>query len=43
MKARDFGIPFEGRCGKYNAITDVSGVEVGFRTDRKSVGRERVF
>ena len=32
MKARDFGIPFEGRCGKYNAITDVSGVEVGFRT-----------
>lgn len=31
-RARDLGIPFEGICGKYNAITDVSGVEVGFAT-----------
>ena len=25
MRARDFGIPFSGECGKYNAITDVPG------------------
>lgn len=30
MRARELGIPFEGECGKYNAITDVGGVEVGF-------------
>ena len=32
VRARDLGIPFSGECGKYNAITDVSGVEVGFST-----------
>ena len=32
MRARELGIPFEGRCGKYNAITDVDGVGVGFST-----------
>ena len=32
MRARDLGIPFEGRCGPCNAITDVAGVEVGFCT-----------
>jgi len=26
------GIPFEGTPGKWNAITDVAGVEVGHRT-----------
>ena len=26
------GIPFKGQCGKYNAITDVAGVEVGYST-----------
>lgn len=31
-RARDLGIPFQGECGKYNAITDVKGVEVGFST-----------
>jgi L-aminopeptidase/D-esterase-like protein len=31
-RARDLGIPFEGTPGKYNAITDVQGVEVGFST-----------
>jgi D-aminopeptidase len=31
-RARDIGIPFEGVTGKYNAITDVKGVEVGFST-----------
>jgi L-aminopeptidase/D-esterase-like protein len=32
MKARELGIPFEGETGKYNAITDVEGVEVGHCT-----------
>lgn len=32
MRARDLGLPFAGVCGKYNAITDVPGVEVGYAT-----------
>ena len=31
-RARDIGIPFDGAPGKYNAITDVAGVEVGHTT-----------
>lgn len=31
-RARDLGIPFEGTTGPLNAITDVKGVEVGFKT-----------
>ena len=31
-RAREIGIPFEGIPGKFNAITDVKGVEVGFST-----------
>lgn len=31
-RARDIGIPFKGITGKYNAITDVKGVEVGYST-----------
>jgi len=31
-RARDLGIPFEGSPGPNNAITDVTGVEVGFST-----------
>ena len=31
-RARDIGIPFEGSTGKYNSITDVKGVEVGYST-----------
>jgi L-aminopeptidase/D-esterase-like protein len=31
-RARDIGIPFDGLPGKYNAITDVVGVEVGHTT-----------
>ena len=31
-RARDLGIPFEGSTGKYNAITDVEGVTVGYST-----------
>ena len=31
-RARDIGIPFNGTAGKFNAITDVKGVEVGYST-----------
>jgi D-aminopeptidase len=31
-RARDIGVPFEGTPGPLNAITDVSGVTVGFTT-----------
>lgn len=31
-RARQWGIPFDGTPGKYNAITDVAGVEVGHVT-----------
>lgn len=31
-RARDLGIPFEGVPGPFNAITDVSGVTVGYAT-----------
>ena len=31
-RARDLGIPFEGTPGRFNAITDVDGVEVGHAT-----------
>lgn len=32
VRARDIGIPFMGTTGKFNAITDVKGVEVGYST-----------
>jgi D-aminopeptidase len=32
QRARDFGIPFDGRPGTWNAITDVPGVTVGETT-----------
>jgi D-aminopeptidase len=31
-RARDLGIPLDGTPGKFNAITDVPGVEVGYST-----------
>jgi L-aminopeptidase/D-esterase-like protein len=31
-RARDIGIPFDGLPGRFNAITDVAGVEVGYST-----------
>lgn len=31
-RARDLGVPFEGTPGRWNAITDVPGVEVGYTT-----------
>ena len=32
FRERDLGIPFDRNPGPFNAITDVSGVEVGYRT-----------
>ena len=31
-RARDLGVPFDGAPGRWNALTDVPGVEVGLRT-----------
>src|SRR5262249_28613565 len=41
-RARDLGIPFEGKPGRQNAITDVRGVEVGHVTLIAGKGRLRV-
>src|SRR2546423_6194924 len=30
VRARDLGVPFDGTPGKFNTITDVAGVEVGY-------------
>jgi D-aminopeptidase len=38
-RARDIGIPFDGIPGKYNAITDVAGVEVGHTTIIEGTGK----
>lgn len=38
-RARDLGIPFNGKPGKYNAITDVKGVEVGYSTIISGTGK----
>ena len=37
-RARDLGLPFDGTPGRYNAITDVPGVEVGFCTIKRGSG-----
>jgi D-aminopeptidase len=36
--ARDLGIPFDGETGPDNAITDISGVEVGHKTIIEGAG-----
>ena len=41
-RARDLGIPFFGKPGKYNAITDVKGVEVGHSTIISGKGKNIV-
>ncbi|PHM54351.1 DmpA family aminopeptidase [Xenorhabdus sp. KK7.4] len=41
-RARNFGIPFSGATGKYNAITDVNGVTVGYSTIIKDNGKLEV-
>ena len=38
-RARELGIPFDGTTGPLNAITDVAGVEVGFKTLVSGEGR----
>ncbi len=42
VRARDLGIPFEGTPGKFNAITDVPGVEVGYTTLISGEGKLQV-
>lgn len=39
QRARDIGIPFNGKPGKFNAITDVAGVEVGYSTIISDTGK----
>ena len=41
-RARDLGIPFTGTPGKFNAITDVAGVEVGYKTIIEGKGKLEV-
>jgi L-aminopeptidase/D-esterase-like protein len=38
-RARDLGIPFSGTTGKFNSITDVPGVEVGYSTLVRGSGK----
>jgi L-aminopeptidase/D-esterase-like protein len=42
VRARDLRIPFDGNPGKFNAITDVPGVEVGYTTLISGEGRLEV-
>lgn len=39
LRARDLGLPFTGRTGPLNAITDVDGIAVGFQTIREETPR----
>ena len=41
-RARDLGVPFDGKPGQYNAITDVKGVEVGHTTLISGTGKLQV-
>jgi len=41
-RGRGLGIPFEGTPGRWNAITDVEGVEVGYATIIKGSGKLQV-
>tara|TARA_B110000503_G_scaffold35565_2_gene58148 strand:+ start:2698 stop:3870 length:1173 start_codon:yes stop_codon:yes gene_type:complete len=41
-RARDLGVPFSGTTGKFNAITDVKGVEVGYSTLIEGEGENNV-
>jgi D-aminopeptidase len=41
-RARDLGVPFDGTPGPLNAITDVKGVEVGYRTMISGEGKLQV-
>ncbi len=41
-RARDVGVPSDGTTGKFNAITDVGGLEVGFTTLISGDGKSAV-
>jgi L-aminopeptidase/D-esterase-like protein len=41
-RARDLGVPFEGKTGQYNAITDVKSVEVGYTTLISGEGKQAI-
>ncbi|GAB3957638.1 P1 family peptidase [Spirosoma harenae] len=41
-RGRDLGIPFNGKPGKFNAITDVPGVLVGYTTRIEGAGAWKV-
>ena len=41
-RSRDLGVPFDGKTGEWNAITDVQGVEVGYRTLIAEAGAKAV-
>lgn len=41
-RARDLGVPFNGKTGTFNAITDVKGVEVGYSTIISGSGNNKV-
>ncbi|NUY79511.1 P1 family peptidase [Flavobacterium sp. MAH-1] len=41
-RAREFGIPFDGKTGIHNAITDVPGVLVGYKTLISGSGKKAV-
>ncbi len=41
-RARDLGVPLAGQPGQWNAITDVQGVEVGYRTLNSGEGANAV-
>jgi L-aminopeptidase/D-esterase-like protein len=41
-RARDLGVPFDGTPGRWNAITDVKGVEVGVTTLISGEGKLQV-
>ena len=41
-RARDLGVPFDGTPGSFNAITDVTGVEVGHTTLISGSGKLKV-
>lgn len=41
-RARDLGIPFDGFTGKFNAITDIKGVEVGYTTLISGEGKSAI-
>jgi L-aminopeptidase/D-esterase-like protein len=42
LRARALGVPFDGTPGKFNAITDVAGVEVGYTTLVRGEGKLEV-